>query len=155
MPPEVQLGWPKAASLCGMCFHTHLQTCWPCCWKMHEPLPPSPGEHTDSMADRNQRASSSLSMLHSPMPGASNHVGLSLSPQGYLEAHTASWEQCASLSWYGATERASRRYQEQLQVQVSALSLWRSEAYSLEKLLFASFTSDELCLVFIRRILYF
>lgn len=94
-------------------------------------------------------------MPHSPMSGASNHVGLSLSPQGYLKAPKASGVQCASLSWYGATEMALGGCQEQFYVQVSGLSLWRGGTYSLEKLLFASFTSEELCLVFIRRILYF
>lgn len=87
------------------------------------------------------------------MPGASNHVGLSLSPQGYLEAPKASWEQCASLSWYGATERALGGCQEQLYVQVfwfESVEKWDLLFREMALCLF----HIERTLVFIRRILF-
>lgn len=120
---------------------------------MHEPLPPLSDEHTDSMAARNRRASPGLCTLYPPMPGASNHVGLSLSPQGYLEAPKASWEQCASLSWYGATERALGGCQEQLYVQVfwfESVEKWDLLFREMALCLF----HIERTLVFIRRILF-
>lgn len=67
-----------------------------------------------------RKADSGLSRLHPPTPGASNHAGSSLSPQGHLEGSKPFQGQHATLSWYGDTEGACGEEG----VPRAALSLW-------------------------------
>lgn len=61
-------------------------------------LTPIPTPRQYGRQEPERRASPGLSALQPPMPGASNHVGLSLSPKGYLERSIALRAHYAPLS---------------------------------------------------------